>query len=248
MFPLRDDVPGRRPPLAVWALLFVNALIFLHEAQLSSAALEQFIGHYALVPARLTAPGGLAEYWPTLFTHMFLHGGWMHIIGNMWYLWIFGDNVEDRFGSAGFLILYLTGGLAAAALQIYVDPHATVPSLGASGAIAAVLGAYLVLYPKARVITLVPIFLFPWFVSIPAVVWLGLWFVQQYLSGLGSLSQGTEAGGVAYWAHVGGFLFGVVVGIGARWVSTDEPKTGARPALPGGRSYLYGYDRDWPFA
>jgi membrane associated rhomboid family serine protease len=229
MFPLRDDVPSRRLPVVVWALVCVNALVFLHEAQLSPAALEQFINRYALVPARLTAPGGPAEYWPTLFTHMFLHGGWMHIVGNMWFLGIFGDNVEDRFGRVKFLLLYLAGGLAAAALQIYVDPHSKVPSLGASGAIAAVLGAYLVLYPTAKVTTFVPIFLV-WLVSIPAVVWLGLWFLQQYLSGLGSLTGQAATSGVAYWAHVGGFLFGVVTGIAARVGEAAGPQ-------PGGRSY-----------
>jgi membrane associated rhomboid family serine protease len=120
-------------------------------------------------------PGGLGQFWPTLITSMFLHGGWLHIIGNMWFLWIFGDNVEDRFGTLGFLALYLLGGLAAGVLEIFVDPLSRVPSLGASGAIAAVLGAYLVLFPTAQVITLVPIFFFPWIVRVPAVVWLGLW-------------------------------------------------------------------------
>src|SRR5712692_1492338 len=112
MFPLRDTVPGRKPPVVVWVLVFMNALVFLHEVQLSPAGLQAFLNHYAMMPARLTAPGGLAQFWPTLFTAMFLHGGWMHVIGNMWFLWIFGDNVEDRFGTLGFLALYFLGGLA----------------------------------------------------------------------------------------------------------------------------------------
>src|SRR4051812_26784092 len=170
MLPLRDTVPARRLPAAVWALVFVNAAIFLHEVQLTPPELQLFITRYAMIPARLTMPGGLEQYWPTLITSMFLHGGWMHVISNMWYLWIFGDNVEDRFGSLRFLALYFLGGIAADALHIYVDPLSTVPSLGASGAISAGLGSYLVLFPGARVFTLVPIFIFPFLVDVPALV------------------------------------------------------------------------------
>ena len=244
MFPLRDTVPGRRPAVVVWALVFLNTLVFLHETQLAGSPLQQFLNQYALVPAHLTAPGGLAQYWPTLFTSMFLHGGWMHIIGNMWFLWIFGDNVEDRFGNLGFLVLYLVGGLAAGALEIFADPHSTVPSLGASGAIAAVLGAYLVLYPTARVITFIPIFFFPWIVSIPAVVWLGIWFLEQWLSGVAVLQEHAATGGVAYWAHVGGFVFGVLVALPLRWSGTPP----AGQPVPGNHPYYPGYDRGWPFA
>ena len=243
MFPLRDTVPARRPPVAVWALVFLNALVFLREAQLTPPALQLFLNHYAMVPADLTAPGGLERHWPTAITSMFLHGGWMHLIGNMWFLWIFGDNVEDRFGTLGFLALYFLGGLAAAGLEIFTDPHSTVSSLGASGAIAAVLGGYLVLFPKARVITFIPIFLFPWIISIPAVVWLGIWFLYQWLNGMAVLHQ-HAAGGVAYWAHVGGFLFGVLVALPARL----REKTPAAAPGPGRRPFYYGYDQEWPFA
>ncbi|HET9319780.1 MAG TPA: rhomboid family intramembrane serine protease [Bryobacteraceae bacterium] len=243
MFPLRDTVPGRRPPVVVWALVFLNALVFLHEVQLTPQALQQFINQYALVPARLTAPGGLEQYWWTAITSMFLHGGWLHIIGNMWFLWIFGDNVEDRFGSLGFTALYFLGGIAAAGLEVFTDPHSTVPSLGASGAIAAVLGAYLVLYPDARVITIIPIFIFPWIVSIPAVVWLGIWFLYQWFNGIAVL-HAHAAGGVAYWAHVGGFVFGVLVALAARLTE----KAPAAAPTSGGRPFHPGYDQEWPFA
>jgi rhomboid family protein len=240
MFPLRDTVPGRRPPVVVWALVFINVLVFLYEVHLTPQALHQFIDQYAMVPARLTAPGGLERYWLTVITAMFLHGGWLHLIGNMWFLWIFGDNVEDRFGPLGFLALYLVGGMAAGGLQVVTDPSSAVPSLGASGAIAAVLGAYLVLFPGARVITLIPIFLFPWIVSIPAVVWLGIWFLGQWLNGIVVLHQ-HAAGGVAYWAHVGGFLFGVLFALPARLTEKTAPGPGRRP-------FYAGYDQEWPFA
>lgn len=216
MLPLRDDIPSRRPPVVVWALAFLNAIVFLYESQLSEVDLMQFLERFALTPAWLTAPGGFGQHWTTLFTHMFLHGGWLHVIGNLWYLWIFGDNVSDRIGGGRFLLLYVAGGLAAAALQVYFNPQMQAPMVGASGAIAAVLGAYLVFYPKARVITFIPIFIFIKLVSVPAVVWLGIWFLQQYFLGLGSVPDAIGTGGVAYWAHVGGFLFGILVGLGAR--------------------------------
>lgn len=216
MFPLRDDIPSRRPPVVVWALVFLNATVFMYETQLSEVDLRQFLERFALTPAWLTAPGGFAQHWATLFTHMFLHGGWLHVIGNLWYLWIFGDNVSDRLGSWRFLLLYVAGGLAAAALQVHLNPQMQTPMVGASGAIAAVLGAYLVLYPKAIVTTFIPIFIFIKLVSVPAVVWLGIWFLQQYFLGLSSVPGAMVTGGVAYWAHVGGFLFGILVGLGAR--------------------------------
>jgi membrane associated rhomboid family serine protease len=237
-------------PVVVWALVFLNAVIFLHQIQLTPDETQRFIARYAATPALLTAPGGLAHYWPTLFTYMFLHGGWLHVIGNMWFLWVFGDNVEDRFGSVGFLLFYLIGGIAAIAVQIFVAPHSSVPAVGASGSVAAVLGAYLALYPKAKVVTLIPIFLFPWFVSVPAVVWLGLWFAEQFFSGLGSLTQQATTGVVAYWAHISGFVFGAAVGLLAKLASSASAQTesGEQPSAAGRQPYYYGYDRDWPFA
>src|SRR6266567_1813193 len=153
MFPIRDTQPSDSRPVVTILIIVLNVLAFLYEFSLDDYSRNYFIANYGLIPDRLHASA--------LLTSMFLHGGWMHIIGNMWFLWIFGDNVEDRFGNLGFLALYLVGGLAAGALEIFADPHSTVPSLGASGAIAAVLGAYLVLYPTARVITFIPIFFFP---------------------------------------------------------------------------------------
>jgi membrane associated rhomboid family serine protease len=244
MLPLRDTVPSRRLPAAVWALVFINAAIFLHEVQLSPPELEQFLYRYAAIPARLTMPGGLEQFWPTVILSMFLHGSWLHVISNMWFLWIFGDNVEDRLGTLRFLVFYFLGGFAATALQVLADPTSPLPSVGASGAIAAVLGAYLVFYPEARVITLVPIFFLPLIIDISALVWLGYWFLQQWLNGLVSLHLAIPGGGVAWWAHVGGFLFGVVAALLLRW----RAEVPVRASGAGQRQYFYGYDRDWPFA
>ena len=230
MFPIRDSERSYSTPFVTILLIVMNLLIFLYEISLEPYSQNHFTAQWALVPARFHAID--------LLTSMFLHGGWMHVLGNMWFLWIFGDNVEDRFGTPGFLALYFLGGLAAAGLEIFTDPHSRVYSLGASGAIAAVLGGYLVLFPKARVITFIPIFLFPWIISIPAVVWLGIWFLYQWLNGMAVLHQ-HAAGGVAYWAHVGGFLFGVLVALPAR-LREKTPGPGRRP--------IYGYDQEWPFA
>lgn len=195
-------------------LIGINILVFLFEAALPEAATNQLIQVFGLVPARLHLDEPallLRNPLPliTLVTHTFLHGGWLHILSNLWTLYIFGDNVEDRMGSGRYLLFYLLGGVAAGLLQALIDPNSTVPSVGASGAIAGVLGAYFVLYPQARVITLIPVFLFPWFIEIPAILYLGVWFVTQLFSGIASL--GTIAtGGVAWWAHIGGFVFGLL--------------------------------------
>ena len=169
---------------------------------------------YALIPADFS--------WLSVLTSMFLHGGWMHVIGNMLYLWIFGDNVEDRLGHARFLLFYLASGCAAALLQVVFNPSSQVPMLGASGAIAGVMGAYFVLYPESRVLTAVFVFVFFDLVEIPAIFFLGIWFVMQLLSGVGSLGISSTGGGTAFWAHVGGFVVGAVVGLvlrrnGRRW-------------------------------
>jgi membrane associated rhomboid family serine protease len=249
MLPLRDTVPARRLPAAVWALVFVNAAIFLHEAQLTPPELEQFVYRYGMIPARLTMPEGLERFWPTVITSMFLHGGWLHIIGNMWFLWVFGDNVEDRLGTVRFLVFYFLGGLAATVLHVFVAPHSTVPAVGASGAISAVLGAYLVLFPAARVITLVPIFFFPWFVEVPALLWIGLWFLEQWLNGVVALNVAPDGGGVAWWAHIGGFLFGVLAALPFAWAwgQRAERVPGAVRGTNRRRQFYYGYDREWPF-
>lgn len=173
--------------------------------------LEGFIFTWGIIPVRFLAYP--ETEWVTIFTSMFLHGGWSHIIGNMVYLWIFGDNVEDRLGHFRYLIFYLTVGCAAAITQIYLNPVSRIPMIGASGAIAGVLGAYFVLYPRAKVLALVPIWVFLRLVEVPAVFFLGFWFVMQYLQGLGSITQRSvygDVGGVAWWAHAGGFIAGIV--------------------------------------
>ena len=198
MLPLRDNVPSATRPTVTWAIIAVNLLVFLWE--LSAPDVLAF----ALVPARFSAdPAANAV---TILTSMFLHGGWAHVLGNMLYLWIFGDNVEDRLGHGRYLLLYLAGGVAAAMAQVATSPDSAVPMVGASGAIAAVLGAYIVLYPRASVYT----WIFFAIVPIPAVVWLGLWFVMQLFSGVASLGA-AATGGVAFFAHVGGFVAGLAL-------------------------------------
>ena len=207
MIPLRDTTRSRNFPVMNWLLIIANGLLFFYELGLSSGGLERFVQTYALVPSR--AEGEPLTFAITIFTSMFMHAGWFHILSNMWVLFIFGDNVEDRMGSLPYLTFYLLGGTAAALLQTYVAPGSSVPVLGASGAIAGVLGAYILLFPAARVVTLIPIFFFISLIEVPALVFLGFWFVSQLFSGLASI--GTAAGGVAWWAHVGGFLVGLVL-------------------------------------
>ncbi|NLC55274.1 MAG: rhomboid family intramembrane serine protease [Armatimonadetes bacterium] len=214
MFPLRDNVPSRRYPLVTLALIVTNVAVFLHENSLGQEGLAFLFQQYGVVPVNftgdwtaLTASDALP-----LLTSVFLHGGWLHLISNLWYLWIFGDNVEDRMGHGRFLAFYLLGGAAASVVHVCLNPVSTVPSVGASGAIAAVLGAYLLLFPRARIITLVPIFLYLQFLELPASLVLGFWFITQLFSGVGSLAvQAVQSqGGVAYWAHIGGFVFGML--------------------------------------
>ena len=207
MIPLRDTIRSRHFPVMNWLLLIVNALVFFYELSLGTAALNQFINTYALVPARLQSAQPI--FIVSLITSLFLHGGWFHFLSNMWILFIFGDNVEDRMGSIAYLFFYLMSGVAASLLQTFVEPFSTLPTIGASGAIAGVLGAYILLYPAARVLTLIPVFIFPWFVEIPAFFYLGFWFLSQLFSGFVSLEGGMS--GVAWWAHIGGFLFGLVL-------------------------------------
>ncbi|HXE74256.1 MAG TPA: rhomboid family intramembrane serine protease [Candidatus Xenobia bacterium] len=215
MIPLRDANPSRRWPLITLLVILANALIFLYEVTLGPAQLQQFVFTFGVVPARLTgaAPpalpaGGGIE---TLLTSMFLHAGWLHLIGNMWFLWIFGDNVEDYLGHLRFLLFYLFCGLAAGLIHIVFNLSSMLPTVGASGAIAGVLGAYLLLFPRARILTLVPVF-FVFLMEIPAYVILIYWFVLQFLSGTVSIVEGSAAqGGVAWWAHVGGFVVGLAL-------------------------------------
>ena len=207
MIPLRDVIPSRTTPFVTIILIAANVLVFLFELSLGDGV-ESFIRVWGLVPADFSVA--------TLFTSMFLHGGILHVAGNMLYLWIFGDNVEDRLGHGRFLAFYLACGLAAAIAQAYISPDSTVPMVGASGAIAGVMGAYFVLYPHSRIVTLVPLFIFIQIIEVPAIFFLGIWFLMQFLSGIGSIAQTADGagGGIAFWAHTAGFvagLLGVVV-------------------------------------
>jgi rhomboid family protein len=208
MIPLYDTVRSRKFPLINLVLIVGNILVFLYEQQLSSTQLEPFIFNWALVPAHLTSNPSAA--WITIFTSMFLHGSWIHLLGNMWFLYIFGDNIEARLGGIRYLIFYLLSGVAAALLQTYIQPASQVPTIGASGAIAGVLGAYLVSFPRSRIASLVPILFIFTIVEIPAVLFLIFWFLIQIYSGL-FVMQGANAANIAWWAHIGGFVFGAVM-------------------------------------
>ena len=202
MIPLRDAIPSRTTPFVVMAIIALNAVVFLFELTLSDVEMHGFAMTFGLVPAWFN--------WPSVVTSMFMHGGWLHVIGNMLYLWIFGDNVEDRMGHGRFIVFYLICGIAAALGQTAAAPDSTVPMIGASGAIAGVLGAYLVLFPHSRVLTLIPIFFFIQIVEIPAIFFLGFWFLMQLFAGVGSIGA-ASTGGIAFWAHAAGFLTGLAL-------------------------------------
>lgn len=217
MIPIRDDAPRYSTPYITYTLLTLNVIVFLFELTLPASARTQFIYQFGMLPAHVTGalvgvPGvGFTGAFAPIITSMFLHASWMHLIFNMLFLHIFGDNIEDYLGHFRFLVFYLLTGLGAALLHILMNPNSTVPSVGASGAIAGVMGAYFVLYPSARVLTLVPFF-FIFFVWLPAWVILGYWFIGQFLSGAATAitySSQTSGGGIAFWAHVGGFVAGV---------------------------------------
>jgi membrane associated rhomboid family serine protease len=214
MLPLRDNIPSARVPLVNFAIIGVNVAVFLYEVSLGQR-LESFVLTHGLVPGDFS--------FTDLLTSMFLHGGWGHLLGNMLFLYIFGDNVEDRLGHGRYLALYVLCGMAAGAAQTLTSPHSAVPMVGASGAIAGVSGAYFLFFPRARVLTLVPIFLFLQLVEIPAVFFLFVWFVWQLLSGVATLGRDAGMGGVAFWAHIGGFVAGLVLGPMLR------PRPAARP-------------------
>lgn len=216
MIPLRDANPSRHVPLMTFALIGANCLAFFYELTLGEQGLERLVFSLGMVPSRVTAfpvePGiGFGDAFLPLVTSMFLHGGWMHLIGNMWFLWIFGDNIEDRLGRLRFLLFYVLCGLGAGLTHTVLNLESNIPTIGASGAIAGVLGGYLLLFPGARVLTLVPIG-FAFLVELPAYVILLYWFVIQIFSGAVSLGlQRGQVGGVAWWAHVGGFVLGMVL-------------------------------------
>jgi membrane associated rhomboid family serine protease len=207
MIPLYDTLHSRRFPIVNWLLIALNVLVFLYEISLGPSALDKLTRTWGLVPAQLMAHP--ASVWVTIFTAMFLHGGWFHILSNMWVLFIFGDNIEDRLGGGRYLIFYLLSGVAAGLLESFVLRGSNVPMIGASGAIAGVLGAYLILYPGARIASLVPILFIFTIIEIPATLFLLFWFISQLFSGWLTL-QGSNGSGIAWWAHVGGFLFGML--------------------------------------
>ncbi|HEX2087107.1 MAG TPA: rhomboid family intramembrane serine protease [Solirubrobacteraceae bacterium] len=236
MFPIKDNIPTDRFPAVTVLLILANVLVYflLQDGgwEITSARTGDWpFGDYALVPCDLTnecpTPPGHIDPIASVFTSMFMHGSLLHLGGNMLFLWIFGNNVEDSMGPVKFILFYLAGGIAADALQIVFDPDSNVPTLGASGAVAAVLGGYLLLYPRARVITVIFIIIFFTVIELPALLVLGLWFVQQLVFAsleYGTLDQG--GGGVAYFAHIGGFAFGLAV---IRLLATNVKDVAARP-------------------
>jgi len=222
MFPLKDDLASRTFPFVTVLLIFANALVFVYQAslQIGAASLdpraaEDFVLEFGLVPCRLTgacaAPSGPPHPVVTVFSSMFLHGGFLHIMGNMLYLWIFGNNVEDTLGHGRYLAFYLLSGILAALVQTAFHTDSRVPMIGASGAVAGVLGAYLLLFPHATILTLLILGFFIRLVHMPAVIVLGFWFVVQFANGLIERSLGDVAGGVAWFAHIGGFLAGMAL-------------------------------------
>jgi membrane associated rhomboid family serine protease len=215
MFPLYDTIPHRHLPIAMGTIIALNGLVFLYELSLPEADLQRLFLQAGVVPARISNLGLYALLSPdpllSLLSCMFLHGGWIHFLSNMWALWIFGDNVEDRLGSVRFVVFYLVTGIVATLVHVATQPFSEVPVVGASGAISGVMGTYFVLFPFARVVTLAPFGLVPLLIEVPAFVYLLLWLLIQFQSGLLSLVAPGSVGGVAWWAHVGGFLAGALL-------------------------------------
>ena len=256
MIPIRDTIPSKNYPVANTTIIGINVILYLVEMA-QGPNLDRFVYIYGLVPARYTIPH-VASYFTfgqqalSLVSFMFLHGGFWHILGNMWFLYIFGDNVEDRLGPFRYLVFYLLCGLVSGLSQIIFNLHSNTPTIGASGAIAGVMGAYLILHPRSKILTLIPIIIIPWFIEIPAFFFLGFWFFLQFINAAGSHGN---ISGIAWWAHIGGFVFGMV----CLKVFLALPETGAsdkfrritakrkthrlqviRPVGPGSDPHLYG--------
>ena len=210
MIPIRDTVQAKTYPVINIAIIMANVLVFLFEMS-QGPNLRRFLFIYGLVPIRYSIPQ-ISAYFSTsqqifsFFSFMFLHGSFWHLLGNMWFLYIFGDNVEDRLGPVRYLLFYILCGIGSGLSHVLINWHSRVPTIGASGAIAGVMGAYFVLYPRAKVLTLIPIFFIPLFIEIPAYYFLGIWFILQFISAAGTPARG---GGIAWWAHIGGFLLGI---------------------------------------
>ncbi|MGD2187727.1 MAG: rhomboid family intramembrane serine protease [Desulfobacterales bacterium] len=263
MIPLRDTIPTRNYPVVNTTIIGINVVVFFIQL-LQGAEIDKFIYIYGLVPARYSVPQ-VAQYFTTgqqvfsLISFMFLHGGFWHILGNMWSLYIFGDNVEDRLGPIGYALFFLLCGIASGLSHMILNLHSNLPTIGASGAIAGVMGAYFLLHPRSKILTLIPIFFIPYFINIPAFVFLGLWFVLQFINAAGSHGLG---GGIAWWAHIGGFLFGMLflklfgllpetgISSGMRQF-TAKKKTPRlqliRPAGSGNDPHLYGLIKISPY-
>ncbi len=216
MLPIKDTIPRTGFATVTWILIVLNGAIFLFEISLPKDILGRAFYLFGLVPAKYSYPrwayihGMPFDHYLSFLTSMFIHGGWLHILGNMWFLRLFGSRVEDSLGHIRFLIFYLLSGIAAGAIYFTVDIHSTIPEFGASGAIAGVMGAYMVMFPKARIVTLIPIFFLPLFVELSAIFFVGYWFILQLLSGTLSLTSQGSGGGVAWWAHIGGFIAGIL--------------------------------------
>jgi len=210
MIPLRDTIPSKHFPIAMWTIIAINAIVFFYQSILPDKQVLALVYQYAFIPARLADNSNNPAAYIPLFTSMFMHGNWMHIISNMWSLWLFGDNVEDRMGPTRFFIFYILCGLIAGFAHFFSSPFSTIPTLGASGAIAGVMGAYFLLFPHSRIITLV-IYIIPFFIYVPSVIYLFIWFISQLFSGVIEGIAGQNLGGVAWWAHVFGFIGGALL-------------------------------------
>jgi membrane associated rhomboid family serine protease len=256
MIPIRDTIRSETYPIVNSLMIAVNVLVFFVELS-QRQELNKFIYAYGLVPARYSIPQ-ISAYFTAgqqaiaFLTFMFLHGGFLHLLGNMWFLYIFGDNVEDRLGHLRYLVFYLVCGLASGISHLALNWHSEIPTIGASGAIAGVMGAYFILYPKAKVLTLIPIFFFFQFLEVPAFLFLGVWFLFQFLSAAGTSAQ---MGGIAWWAHIGGFIFGIIflklfemlpeTGAGKKFQGLTRKRSTPRlqvirPAGGGDDAHLYG--------
>ena len=227
MIPIRDNQPSNCIPVVTYILMGINLLIFVLQIQIGFNN-EVFFYSYGLVPAKYTVPEMARHFSPgnqffSIFSYMFLHGGFLHFIGNMWFLYIFGDNVEDHFGALRFLGFYLLSGIISGLFHFILNPVSMVPTIGASGAIAGVMGAYFLLYPKSRILTIIPIIIFPWFVEIPAFIFLGIWFFIQFINAAGS----SAGSGIAWWAHIGGF----VAGLAMVRLNKKLPQTGSKEKI-----------------
>jgi len=233
MIPLNDLNPVRRTPLLTWGLIALNVVVFLWESSIPESALMEVFMRISVVPAQVSAAPFAPETQLDILRSMFLHGGWAHLLGNMLYLYLFGDNLEDRFGRPLFLLLYIICGYAAVVAQVLIDPMSTIPLVGASGAIAGVLGSYLVLFPNVRVRGIILLGLFSRFADLPAWLVLALWFVLQLFSGLASLGPQMGGGGVAFFAHIGGFICGALLTLPLM----------AMPQPPAKEPYAMLYDR-----